>query len=315
MRQSPWTRPLSAIRKGDVRIAGGKGANLGELIAANIPVPPGFVVVASAFERFLEESDLDVEVAAWLDKVRVTDVNSVERASEEIRALFAQTPMPKDIASGILHAHAALRAPRVAVRSSATAEDAKTASWAGELESYLNVQKAGILARVKDCWSSLFTPRAIVYRRERKLNRTAVAVAVVVQKMVQADVAGVCFTVHPVTKDRNQMIIEAVWGLGEGIVSGRLTPDTYVLDRRSLALIDVNVSEQRTMVAQGTMGIRDVRVPLSRRAEQKLSVVTLKQLARLCMKIEKHYGVPQDIEFAVAAGRFSILQTRPITTL
>ncbi|MBI3115004.1 MAG: hypothetical protein HYZ09_00745 [Candidatus Kerfeldbacteria bacterium] len=311
-----FTRPLSALRKTDAKLAGGKGANLGEMLSAGIPVPPGFVVLAPAFEWFLEESDLGVEVAAWLHKVKYQDTNSVERASEEIRALFEQTPMPKDIAVEILKAHTTLKAPLVAVRSSATAEDSKAASWAGELESYLDVKKATVLKRVKECWSSLFTPRAIVYRKEQNLHKTGVAVAVVVQKMVQSELAGVCFTVHPVTKDRNQMVLEAVWGLGEGIVGGRFTPDSYVLDRRDFSLIDVNVSEQRTMIARkGSGGTEDAPVPAARRRMQKLAGAKLKQLAQLCLKIEKHYAAPQDIEFAVEKGKQYIVQTRPITTL
>lgn len=310
------TQRLETLRKTDVAVAGGKGANLGEMLQAGIPVPQGFVVTAHAFERFLQETDLDVEVAAMLDRVRYKDTNSVERASESLRALFRRAKMPKDIATAILSEHRKLKAPLVAVRSSATVEDGSQASWAGELESFLDVQSAGVLKAVKECWSSLFTPRAIVYRKEKNLHKTEVAVAVVVMEMVQSEVAGVCFTVHPVTKDKNQMIIEAVWGLGEGIVSGRFTPDSYVLDRRKLSLIDVNVSEQSAMIARkASGGTMDAKVAAAQQHKQKLQGAKLRALAQLCLKIESHYKFPQDIEFAVEKGKFFVVQTRPITTL
>ncbi len=310
------TRALATLRKTDAAVAGGKGANLGEMTKAGIPVPPGFVVTAHAFERFLQESDLDVEVAAMLDKVKYKDTNSVETASERIRALFDQTPVPKDIGSAIIADHKRLKAPLVAVRSSATVEDGSQASWAGELESYLDVKAPAVLKSVKRCWSSLFTPRAIVYRKEKNLHKTEVAVAVVVQKMVQSEVAGVCFTVHPVTKDRNQMIIEAVWGLGEGIVSGRFTPDSYVLDRRHFSFIDVNVAEQREMISRKPSGgTADLKVPTARSHKQKLPPALIKRLAQLCVRIEQHYGKPQDIEWALEKKKLFIVQTRPITTL
>lgn len=310
------TRNLTSLRKTDAAVAGGKGANLGELLHAGIPVPPGFVVTAHAFERFLQESDLDVELQAELDRVKYKDTNSVERASEEIRALFAQAKMPKDIAAEILSEHKKLKASLVAVRSSATAEDGSAASWAGELESFLDVKPAGILTAVKQCWSSLFTPRAIVYRREKNLHKTEVAVAVVIMNMVQSEIAGVTFTVHPVTKDRNQMIIEAVWGLGEGIVSGRFTPDSYVIDRRNFSLVDVNQAEQTLMIAKKAGGgTYEAKVSSAKIRRQKLAGRQIVALARLCVRIEKHYKSPQDIEWAVERGKFFIVQTRPITTL
>src|SRR6185503_5823855 len=233
-----FIKSFKQLNKKSVSEAGGKGSSLGEMTNAKIPVPPGFVVLASAFDRFLEETDLDSEIEAILKKVNHRDVNSVDKASAEIRDLIAKSEMPKDLQQDIIKNFKGLKAKFVAVRSSATAEDSKTASWAGELETYLNVTEKDVVARVKKCWSSLFTPRAIFYRFEKKLHNKPVSVAVVVQEMVQSEVSGITFTVHPVTKDYNQMVIEAGFGLGEAIVSGSVTPDTYIIHKDSLSILD-----------------------------------------------------------------------------
>ena len=304
------------LTKKDVGIAGGKGASLGEMIKTNIPVPPGFVVLASAFDRFLEETDLIQAVQAELDKVNYEDVNSVDGASSVIRDLIHDVEMPKDLEREIISNFKKLKTKFVAVRSSATAEDSSVASWAGELESFLNTTEKDILENVKKCWSSLFTPRAIFYRHEKKLLETHVSVAVVVQKMVDSEKSGICFTVHPVTEDRNQMIIEAGWGLGEAIVSGSITPDSYVVNKKTMEMIDVNVSGQdRKLVRCLKKRIKWVSVSKSEKNKQVLPEKEIVNLAKLCIKIEKHYKKPQDIEWAYEKKKFYITQSRPITTL
>mgnify|MGYP001574393161 CR=1 FL=1 len=310
-----FTKLFSDLHKTDAAIAGGKGASLGEMTNAGIPVPPGFVVLADAFDRFLAETDLTQEVVAQLAKVHTEDIASVERASEALHALITGADMPADIAAEIMAAHQTLGAEFVAVRSSATAEDSSAASWAGELESYLNTTSDQVLANVKRCWASLFTPRAIVYRHEKNMNSIHVSVAVVIQKMVQSEVAGITFTVHPVTRDHNQMIIEACWGLGELIVGGMVTPDGYVIDKRDGTLIDVNISEQDEMLVRGQDGNQKIPVPADKKATQKISAEQIRALGDLCQRIEKHYGFPCDIEWGMEAGTFYILQSRPITTL
>ena len=228
---SKFTQNIKKITSKNVNIAGGKGASLGEMINAGFSVPGGFVIVAGAFEKFLQESDLNVEINSILKKVNHKDIYSVERASKKIQKLIADAEFPKDIAKEIEQEFSKLKSTYVAVRSSATAEDSAIASWAGELDSYLNVTKKNFHESVKKCWASLFTPRAIFYRFEKQLYRQKVSVAVVVQKMVQSEVSGITFTVHPVTKDKNQMVIEAGFGLGEAIVGGMITPDTYVVEK------------------------------------------------------------------------------------
>lgn len=303
------------LSKKDVGIAGGKGASLGEMTQAGMPVPPGFVVLASAFDRFLEETDLNTEVEAALKKVSHKNMESVERASEKIRALILGAKMPKDIEKEVVLNFKKLKAKFVAVRSSATAEDSKTASWAGELETYLNVTEKQVLKYVQTCWSSLFTPRAIFYRIEKKLHKTKVSVAVVVQKMVQSEISGITFTVHPVTKDYNQMVIEAGYGLGEAIVGGLVTPDTYIVHKNDYSIVDINISEQSMAIVKSKKGTAEKKLSARVGGRQKLTDKQITELAKICTNIEKHYKHPQDIEWAYEKKRFYITQSRPITTL
>ena len=310
------TRNFKNLNKEDVLIAGGKGASLGEMTQAKILVPRGFVVLASAFERFLEESDLNVEIEALLyKKVNLKDVNSIDRVSNEIRDLILDAELSEDIGKKIKKEFSKLKTKYVAVRSSATAEDSSVASWAGELESYLNTTKNNLLENIKKCWASLFTPRAIFYRFEKNLDRMRISVAVVVQKMIQSEISGICFTVHPITKDKNQMVIEAGWGLGEAIVGGKITPDTYVISKKDWIILDTNINQQKMMIVGSKAGVKEVVVSKSKQSKQKLSGKQIIQLAKLCQKIENHYGFPVDIEWAIEKDKIYITQSRPITTL
>lgn len=312
-----FVRGFKQISKSDASIAGGKGASLGEMTKVKIPVPAGFVVLAGAFEQFLEEADLGTEIESALHKVKHNDINSVEKTSEKIQDLIIDADFPKDIGKEIKREFAALKAPLVAVRSSATAEDSSIASWAGELESYLNVTEKNLLDSVKKCWASLFTPRAIFYRFEKKLRKQKISVAAVVQKMVQSEVSGIVFTVHPVTKDYDQMVIEAGYGLGEAIVGGKITPDTYVILKRKkpLVIFDKNISRQSMMIVRGPEGTNEKKVPPAKSNKQKMADKEIIKLASLCLGIEKHYRFPQDIEWAYEKGKLYIVQSRPITTL
>ncbi|HBU06646.1 MAG TPA: hypothetical protein DEB09_01020 [Candidatus Magasanikbacteria bacterium] len=322
------------INKNNVNQAGGKGASLGEMTRlfggqAYNSVPSGFVVLASAFDRFLEETNLNVEIKARLDEVNIEDTNSIDRASAIIRDVIHDHEMPKDLTDEILQSFDELDAEYVAVRSSATAEDGAVASWAGELETYLNTTRENVIEKVKNCWSSLFTPRAIFYRHEQKLIDHYVSVAVVVQKMIQSEISGIAFTVHPVTEDYNQMIIEAGYGLGEAIVSGQITPDSYVVSKNDMSIMDINVGVQTRKLIKR---FKDLKIKKLKNGEdddvsnewlelgdegekQKLSGKQIIELAELCKKIEDHYGFPCDIEWAFAEGKFYITQSRPITTL
>jgi len=322
------------IKKNNVDIAGGKGASLGEMTNTGLAVPSGFVVLSNAFDRFIEETELKEEIDARLKEVNANDVNSVDRASNIIRDIIHDTPMPDDLTKEIDKAFDELGAEFVAVRS---AEDSSIASWAGELETYLNTTKDNLCENVKKCWSSLFTPRAIFYRFEKNLHDQYVSVAVVIQKMIQSEISGIAFTVHPVTEDPNQMIIEAGFGLGEAIVSGQITPDSYIVDKSDLSIMDISIGTQtrklikkRGNVERGMRnggdergtsdeerGTRNEWVELNKdeSEKQKLTGKQIIEVAEVCKKIEDHYGFPCDIEWAMEGGKVYVTQSRPITTL
>ncbi len=311
-----FTTPFSRISKNDALTAGGKGASLGEMTQASITVPPGFVVLTSAFERFLAETDLSVEIDSILHTVNHEEMHTVENASEKIQALIKSALMPKDIAQEIEAAFKELGAEWVAVRSSATAEDGASAAWAGQLDSFLNTQASDLLEKVQRCWASLFTPRAIFYRFEKDLHKQKISVAVVVQKMIESEVSGIAFSVHPVTEDRNQLIIEAGFGLGEAIVSGQVTPNSYVVEKNPRRVIDMNVSTQtRGLYRVKTGGNEWLDIPEPKASSQALTETQILNLSQMILDIENHYGFPCDIEWAMEGGVFYITQSRPITTL
>jgi len=310
-----FTKIFQNLSAKDTNIAGGKGASLGEMTAAKIPVPPGFVVLAGAFNHFLKETDLNVEIDAILKTVKKDDINSVNQTSEKIMDLIRDTEFPPDIAGEIKAEFKKLGAKLVAVRSSATAEDSLIASWAGELESYLNVSEKNVLVAVKKCWSSLFTPRAIIYRFEKNLQDQQIAVAIVIQKMIQSEISGICFTAHPVTSNLDQIVIEAGWGLGEAVVGGLITPDTYIIKKPKFEILDINVAEQKMMIVRSAGGTKKTSVPVAKRNKQKLTEKQIIALAKLCAQIEKQYQYPQDIEWAIEKNKTHVTQSRPITTL
>ncbi|MFH1253702.1 MAG: PEP/pyruvate-binding domain-containing protein [Candidatus Uhrbacteria bacterium] len=311
-----FLKTFSELNKTNAPIAGGKGASLGEMTNAGIPVPPGFVVLSAAFEKFLEETDLNIEIDSILETVKHEDINTVEQASEKIQALILAAKMPEDIAGLIQKYFQELGTEFVAVRSSATAEDSASAAWAGQLDSFLNTTEKDLLEKVKKCWASLFTPRAIFYRFEQNLHTQKISVAVVIQKMVVSEVSGIAFSVHPVTQDYNQLIIEAGFGLGEAIVSGQITPDSYVVEKEPRRIIDKNVAEQTRGIFRATGGGDEWRdIPSAQGNEQKISNDQILELANIILGIENHYGFPCDIEWAYENGKFYIVQSRPITTL
>jgi pyruvate,water dikinase len=311
-----FVKQFSELSGDSVKLAGGKGSSLAQMTHAGFPVPPGFVIITPAYQAFLKEHPRKEDIEAQLKRVRVDDMNSVERASVAIHDMIHDFPMPESIASECLDAFDALGAEFVAVRSSATAEDSSVASWAGELETYLNTTRDHLMENVKKCWASLFSPRAIFYRIENKMEDADVFVAVVVQKMVNSDSAGVCFTVHPVTQDRNQMIIEACVGLGEALVSGQITPDSFIIAKDTLVITDRYISTQTKRIVRGESGATvTYPMPPSDGARQKVSDAIILEVATCAKRIEEHYGFPVDIEWAVEGDEVYMTQARPITTL
>ncbi|MDP2642765.1 MAG: PEP/pyruvate-binding domain-containing protein [Candidatus Peregrinibacteria bacterium] len=303
------------ISKIDTEIAGGKGASLGEMTRAGISVPQGFVILSTAFEKFLEETDLNVEIDSILSAVDYQKMHTVENASEKIQSLILNAELSKELKDEIQKFFKQLGADYVAVRSSATAEDSESAAWAGQLDSFLNTTKKDLIENVQKCWASLFTPRAVFYRFEKNLQKQKISVAVVIQEMIESEKSGIAFSVHPVTQDKNQMIIEAGFGLGEAIVSGSITPDSYVVSKSDNNIIDINVHEQVKMLSRKSGGGNSWLDLGAKGLKQVLNEKEILELADVIKKIEKHYKKPQDIEWAYAEGKFFITQSRPITTL
>lgn len=311
-----FIKSLKTIQTKDQPLVGGKAFSLGLLLKTGANVPNGFVVTSNAFRQFFDEADIDQEVHAMWDTINVDDLESVEQHSEKIRGVIEDFSIPEEIKKEVMSAYKSLGETPVAVRSSATAEDSSIASWAGELDSYLYVTRTDLLERIKLCWASLYTPRAIVYRAKRDMKWEDISVAVVVQKMVNSEVSGVCFTVNPVTRDRNDMVIEAVYGLGEALVQGVVTPDRYYVDKKENVIVDIVTNAQKKMYVQNkTGGTNEVKVPKKKQLHQKLTGKEIITLSEMCQKIERHFGAPQDIEWAIGNGKFYILQSRPITTL
>ncbi|MEM4790129.1 MAG: phosphoenolpyruvate synthase [Thermofilum sp.] len=318
------------LTKEDVPIVGGKNANLGEMIRAGIPVPPGFAVTAYAFRRFIEEMGIKEKIQQILReqvKPGASEPRDYEEASKRIRELIEKTPMPKDIEEAIKAAYRELsrrvgkREEFVAVRSSATAEDLPDASFAGQQETYLNVKgEDEVVEKVKKCWSSLFTPRAIFYRESKGFAHEKVLISVAVQKMVNSRSAGVMFTIHPVTGEEDKIVIEGSWGLGEVVVGGKVTPDEWVVDKKTLTILERRVSEKSIEIVRDpkTGGNLEREVDPERRKAPCLSDEEVRRLAELAVLIEKHYGRPMDIEWAIDRDMpfpdsVFIVQARPET--
>lgn len=302
-----YTTPFKNLSKDSVSIAGGKGASLGEMINVGIPVPDGFVVLSSGFDEFTASIQ---EIDEVLSKIDHKNTHEVEQSSHEIQSLILNKEIPFNIKSEIEDSYKKLNSKHVAVRSSATAEDGKDYAWAGQLDSFLNTTESNLINNIKICWASLFTPRAIFYRFENGLNNTKISVAVVVQKMVNSESSGIAFSVHPVTEDRNQIIIEAGFGLGEAIVSGQITPDNYVIEKDSKKVTEVNISTKSKGLYQD--GWKELGEEGNK---QVLDEKQILELSEIILKIENHYGFPCDIEWAYEGGKFYIVQSRPITTL
>jgi rifampicin phosphotransferase len=299
-------------------VVGGKGASLARLATAGQAVPPGFHVTTAAYRRFVAEHDLQAQILAAVAGVAADQPAALEAASQQIGALFARHPMPNDIAQAIREAYAALGASdlAVAVRSSATAEDLPEISFAGQQETYLNMRgEAMVLDAVRRCWASLWTARAIGYRARQGIAPEDVSLAVVVQELVDADAAGILFTANPLTGAREQVMINAAWGLGEAIVGGQVTPDTVVVNKADGAIVSQEISEKQLMTVRTAEGTHEQPVPAQRRTQAVLSPTQAVELARAGARIEDLYGRPMDIEWAIRDGKIWIVQARPITAL
>ncbi len=311
------------LGKEDVDIAGGKGANLGELTNAGINVPPGFVITSETYDKFIKETGIFDEIMSILDAIDVNDTKELQGASARIKKIMMKAYVPDDIRTTIIEAYNALcqrigkENAFVAIRSSATAEDLPEASFAGQQDTFLNIRgPEDVLTYVQKCWASLFESRAIFYREENNFDHSKVYIAVVVQEMVNAEKAGVMFTVHPSTGEE-QILLEAAWGLGEAVVSGTVTPDTYWVDKKTGKVFNCNISEKNTMFTKDPEAGKTVQldVPEDLKNKRVLSDEEIAALTKLGARIQEHYDFPQDTEWAMENGRVFMLQSRPITTL
>lgn len=330
---------FAEIGKKDIPIAGGKGANLGEMYNSKFPVPPGFVITAQAYDYFIDKAGIKDKIQEVIDKTDIEDNEELNKASRHIREIIEKAEMPKEMQEAIIESYDILdvdkkgmsgmtagamnilkhshEPPFVAVRSSATTEDLATASFAGQQESFLNVKgHIDLIHAVKKCISSLFTARAIYYREKKNFAHVKASLAVVVQKMINSDKSGVMFSQNPVKSD-GSILIEAVWGLGEGIVSGMIKPDNYVIsgNLEDFKVLEESIAEKKVAIVREASGKNKVVNLTEQRGKQEvLSKYELKVLANYARKLEEHYGLPQDIEFAILDNEIYIVQTRPVTT-
>ncbi len=325
MRSIVW---LNEIKKEDIAIAGGKGANLGEMYQAGLPVPNAFIITSKAFKNFLEEAGIKKQISGIISSITMENTKELDEKAKKIREIIINSDMPVHLEVNIEKAYATLtdedginspvKEPVfVAVRSSATTEDLKDASFAGQQESYLNVKgNSNLLESVKKCWASLFTARAIYYRAKQGFDSDKALIAVVVQKMINSEKAGVIFTANPLTNNRDEIVAEAVFGLGEGLGLGEVEPDHYVFDKSSGRIKETKIGTKNFVITRDSSG-KNIQKELHDEFKVKQVVYDheLKLIFDYAKKIELHYGSPQDIEFAFESGNFYITQSRPITTL
>jgi rifampicin phosphotransferase len=317
--ETTYVLPLSDA-SASLEKVGGKGLSLTKMTVAGFPVPGGFHITTEAYRAFIEENDLQTKILAALKHVDTSQPATLEAASASIGQLFAEAHIPGNITPLVTEAYLKLDTSRpalpVAVRSSATAEDLPEASFAGQQETYLNIRGAdALLDAVKKCWASLWTGRAIAYRIKNNIDQNAVALAVVVQQMVEADAAGILFTANPINGRRDEMVLNTAWGLGEAIVGGLVSPDTIVADKATGKVKSVEVAEKTVITVLTESGTREEPLDEARRHTQVLQEAEVNALDELALRIENYYGAPQDIEWCRRDGQFFIVQSRPITAL
>ncbi|RLG11012.1 phosphoenolpyruvate synthase [Candidatus Pacearchaeota archaeon] len=326
---------FSELNKDSGPIAGGKGANLAEIYNLGVQVPPGFVVTAQAYDYFIEKAGIKQKIKELLSKIDYEDTKQLDEITKKIRTSIVESKLPKEMKKEILEAYENLDIGRfdsktttvaeilnhtpepifVAVRSSATTEDLAEASFAGQQDTFINIKgNEDLLKSIKKCFASLFTSRATYYRHKKGFEHTKASLAVVVQKMIDSNKSGVVFSKDP-SFENNHIIIEAVWGLGEGIVSGKITPDKYIVSEK-LEILDKKISDKEIAITRDSSGKKEIiKLTEKKSKQQVLNNHEIKKIAQISLELENHYKKPQDIEFAIEAGEIYIVQTRPITTI
>lgn len=318
--QKPLTIFFKDIDKHDLDLVGGKGANLGEMTQAGFPVPNGFAVTVESYDRFLEHNQIKKELNAMLSGLDRNDPVELQKVAEKLQRKVEKGEIPDDVKKEVVKSYKRLSgrfsSALVATRSSATAEDLPGMSFAGQQATFLNIKgERSLLDSVRLCWASLFTARAIFYREENRIKHEKVKISVIVQKMVQSDVSGVMFSIDPVTNEKDRIIIESVWGLGELIVQGSVLPDKYTVQKDTFAILSKEISDQQIQLIKKGQETKEREVPKKIRDKQKISDDEIVKLAKLADKLQKHYYYPQDIEWAKEGKELYIVQTRPVTTI
>jgi len=312
---------LKDIQKNDVEIVGGKSANLGEMYNFGLPVPDAFATTVYAYDLFLKDNQLEKFIYPLLKNLNYENQKELENVSKQIQNRIKTSKIPQNIKNDVFLAYKKLSSrfkhSLVAVRSSATAEDAPGTSFAGQQVTFLNIKgEANILEKVRECWASLFTPRSIYYRNINKVEHSKVKISVIVQKMIQSDASGVMFSIDPVTNEKDRIVIEAVWGLGEMIVQGSVIPDKYVVQKETFYILSKEINSQTTQLIKTPSGqTKEVNVPNRIKNNTKLNDKEIVQLAKYADVLQKHYFFPQDSEWAREKGKIYIVQTRPVTTI
>ena len=309
--------PLAELGREDLPLVGGKAASLGELVRAGFPVPEGFCLTTAAYELVIGQKGVGEEIRRLLRRLEAAGADAVADVGTAIRDLIREAPVPAPVEEALRAALASFGEAPLAVRSSATVEDLPEASFAGQQETYLNVVgPAAALAAVRRCWASLWTDRAIAYRQRNAIDQKSVALAVVVQRLVRADVAGVLFTANPVTGVRREMAIDASLGLGEAVVSGKVVPDSYLVAKNDWRILEKHLGGKAVQILPlPGGGTKEVTIAEGVADLQALGDEQIIELARLGQRIEEHFGWPQDVEWALADGQFYVLQSRPVTSL
>lgn len=320
MTNLPLVIDFKDIDKDSLELVGGKGANLGEMTKAGFPVPGGFAVTVPAYDLFLKENDISTKIYEILSVTDVEDPAQLESASRKIQKIVNTAKFPdqvfKDLVKSYRKMSGTFSKALVAVRSSATAEDLPGMSFAGQQATFLNIKgEANLQVAVRECWASLFTPRAIYYRVQNKIKHEKVGISVIVQKMVQSEVSGIMFSIDPVTNRKDRIIIDAVWGLGEMIVQGSYIPDHYVVQKDTFSILSKEVNDQKMQYVKNGQETKEIAVPKKLQDKVKLTDDQIVTLGKISQKLQDHYYFPQDSEWALEKGKLYIVQTRPITTI
>lgn len=333
---------FNEVDKDDLLLVGGKGANLGEMTKAGFPIPFGFVVTSQAFNEFIKTNNLKKRIKDILTNLNYESQNEIREKSQQIRLLISSSDLPKKLINSIVNHYHDLttqeeqylkkksnilntsfhklktiyKLPYVAVRSSATSEDSPKASFAGQQDTYLNVNgETDLIHKIRECWASLYTDRSIYYRKQQKISEDGLGIAIVIQRMIQSEISGIAFSIDPITGNKETIVIEAVHGLGEYIVQGKVTPDYYEVNKRSMEILKKRINTQKIMLKKTNRKTKEYKIKSKIGKQQKLTDEEIIKLAIIIKDIEKHYFFPQDIEWSIENNNIFIIQSRPITTL